>query len=78
MIQPSMQSWTVERVPPHERSTALATLQQAWDIGGSSIGAFTMGAVGAVTGGAATFAIAGAGAVVGATGFVAGQFRRGR
>lgn len=78
MIQPSMQSWTVERVPPHERSTALATLQQAWDIGGSSIGAFTMGAVGAITGGAATFAIAGAGAVVGATGFVAGQFRRGR
>ena len=78
MIQPSMQSWTVERVPPHERSTALATLQQAWDIGGSSIGAFTMGAVGAVTGGAATFAIAGAGSILGATGFVAGQFRRGR
>ena len=78
MIQPSMQSWTVERVPPHERSTALATLQQAWDIGGSSIGAFTMGAVGAITGAAATFTIAGAGSILGATGFVAGQFRRGR
>ena len=73
MIQPSMQSWTVERVPPHERSSAMATLQQAWDIGGSSIGAFTMGAIGAVTGAAATFAIAGSGSALGATGFVAGH-----
>ena len=78
MIQPSMQSWTVERVPAHERSTALATLQQAWDIGGSSIGAFAMGAIGAVTGGAATFAIAGAGSVMGATGYVLGQIKRTR
>ena len=78
MIQPSMQSWTVERVPAHERSSAMATLQQAWDIGGSSIGAFTVGAIGAITGAAATFAIAGSGAVLGATGFVAGHIRRER
>ncbi len=70
MVQPSMQSWTVDRVEARERSSALATLQSAWDIGGSG-GSFVFGPVGAVTGAAATFAIAGAGTLTGAFGFVA-------
>ena len=65
MIQPAMQSLIVDRVPPRERSSALATLQSGWDIGGSG-GAFAFGPLGAVTGAAATFAIAGAGTVIGA------------
>ena len=58
MIQPAMQSLTVDRVPARERSSALATLQQGWDIGGSG-GAFALGPLASVTGAAATFAIAG-------------------
>ena len=61
MLQPAMQSLIVDRVPPRERSSALATLQSGWDIGGS--------------GAAATFAIAGAGTVLGAVGYVAGSVR---
>ena len=74
MIQPAMQSLSVDRVPPRERSSALATLQSGWDIGGSG-GAFAFGAIGAVTGAAATFAIAGAGTIIGAAGYVAGSVR---
>ncbi len=76
LIQPATQSLTIDRVPARERSSALATLQQAWDIGGSG-GAFALGPLAAVTGMAATFAIAGAGTVLGAVGFVLGS-RRGR
>ena len=60
LIQPGIQSLTVDRVPTRERSSALATLQQAWDVGGS--------------GGA--FAITGAVATLGALGFVAGNRRK--
>ena len=72
MIQPSMQSLTVDRAPTRERGAALATLQQAWDIGGSG-GAFAFGSIGAALGAATTFAIAGGGTVIGAVGFVAGS-----
>ena len=74
MLQPAMQSLIVDRVPPRERSSALATLQSGWDIGGSG-GAFAFGPIGAVAGAAATFAIAGAGTVIGAAGYVAGSVR---
>ena len=74
MIQPSMQSLTVDRVPARERSSALATLQSAWDLGGSG-GAFAFGPIGAVAGAAATFAMAGAVTAVGAVGYIAGSLR---
>ena len=74
MLQPAMQSLIVDRVPPRERSSALATLQSGWDIGGSG-GAFAFGPIGAVTGAAATFAIAGAATIIGAAGYVAGSVR---
>ena len=74
MIQPAIQSLIVDRVPPRERSSGLATLLSGWDIGGSG-GAFAFGSIGAVTGAAATFAIAGAGTVIGAIGYVAGSVR---
>ena len=74
MIQPAMQSLTVDRVPVRERSSALATLQQGWDIGGSG-GAFALGPLASVTGAAATFAIAGCGTLLGAVGFVAGSLK---
>ena len=72
MIHPSTQSLTVDRAPTRERGAALATLQQAWDIGGSG-GAIALGPVGAALGAASTFAIAGAGTIVGAVGFIAGS-----
>ncbi len=70
MLQPATQSLTVDRAPPRERGTALATLQQAWDVGGSG-GAFVVGSLASVTGIAATFGIAGAGTALGALGYVA-------
>ena len=73
MIQPAMQSLTVDRVPVRERSSALATLQQGWDIGGSG-GAFVLGPLASVTGAAATFAIAGGATVMGAVGL---RYRQG-
>lgn len=74
MIQPAMQSFTVDRAPPHERSSALATLQAGWDIGGSG-GAFILGPVGGILTAASTFGIAGAGTLIGAAGFVLGSRR---
>ena len=74
MIQPAMQSLTVDRVPVRERSSALATLQAAWDIGGSG-GAFAFGPLATLTGAAATFAIAGGATLLGAVGFVTGSVR---
>ena len=74
MLQPAIQSLIVDKVPPRERSSALATLLSGWDIGGSG-GAFAFGSIGAVTGAATTFAIAGAGTVIGAVGYVAGGVR---
>ena len=77
MIQAAMQALTIGRVPARERSSALATLQSAWDLGGSG-GAFTFGPLASVTGAAATFAIAGCGTVLGAIGFVVGSARSSR
>ena len=74
MLQPATQSLTVDRSPPRERGTALATLQQAWDVGGSG-GAFLVGPLGSLIGIAATFGIAGAGTVLGALGYVAFSVR---
>ena len=77
MLQPATQSLTVDRAPPRERGTALATLQQAWDVGGSG-GAFIVGPLASVTGIAATFGIAGAGTVLGAIGYVTHSARSSR
>ncbi len=77
MIQPSIQSLTVDRTPPRERGSAMATLQAAWDLGGSG-GAFALGPIGAITGIAATFGIAGAATVAGAAGYVGGARRSAR
>lgn len=74
MIQPAMQSFTVDRVPPHQRSSALATLQSGWDIGGAG-GALLLGPVAGVLTVASTFGIAGAGALMGAAGFATGAYR---
>ena len=74
MIQPAMQSFTVDRVPPHQRSSALATLQSGWDIGGAG-GALLLGPVAGVLTVASTFGIAGAGALIGAAGFATGSYR---
>ena len=70
MLQPATQSLTVDRSPPRERGSALATLQQAWDVGGSG-GAFLVGPLASVIGIAATFGIAGVGTALGAVGYVA-------
>ena len=74
MIQPALQSFTVGRVPPNQRSAALATLQSGWDIGGNG-GALLLGPVAGVLSAASTFAIAGAGVLVGAAGFGLGTRR---
>lgn len=74
LLQPGMQALTVDRVSSRERSSALATLQQAWDIGGSG-GSFALGAIAGVVGIGATFSISGIGAMVGAMGFVWGNNR---
>ena len=72
LIQPGIQSLTVDRVPIKERSAGMATLQQAWDIGGSA-GAFLLGPIAGVVGMATAFGITGIGALVGVLGFVAGN-----
>ncbi len=74
LIQPGIQSFTVDRVEPRERSSAMATLQQAWDIGGSG-GAFLLGPIATALSVAATFGIVGVGALVGTAGFVVGIAR---
>jgi MFS family permease len=73
-IQPAMQSLTINRVPTHERSSALATLQSAWDIGGSG-GSFIIGPLAGVVGIAITFGMAGGATVFGALGFILGDRR---
>ena len=77
LLQPGIQSYTVDRVPPRERSSALATLQSSWDIGGSG-GALVLGPVAAVLGVASTFGIVGVGSLFGAAGFLAGRRRGSR
>jgi MFS family permease len=75
LLQPGTQSFTVDRVPPRERASALATLQQAWDIGGSG-GAFLLGPIAGVVGIGAAFGLSGLCTVAGVTGFVIGNHRR--
>lgn len=78
LLQPGIQAFTVDRVPPRERSAGMATLQQAWDIGGSA-GSFVVGPLATPFGVANVFGLTGVGAVVGAVGFVAGNgWGRGR
>ncbi len=77
LLQPGIQSLTVDRVPPRERGAALATLQSAWDIGGSG-GAFALGPIAGLTGAAATFGIVGAGTLAALGGFVIRQVRTAR
>ena len=72
MLQPGLQSLTVDRAPMRERSAAMATLQQAWDVGGS-LGAFAIGPVQANVGTANTFGLTGIVALVGAFGFIIGN-----
>ena len=74
MIQPGIQSLTIDRVPQKDRGAGMATLQQAWDVGGSG-GAFALGPVASGLGVANTFGIVGVGALVGAVGFVMGNAR---
>ncbi len=73
-IQPAMQALTIARVPVRERSSAVATLQAAWDLGGSG-GAFIIGPIAGVMGVAVTFGMAGGATVFGALGFIAGDRR---
>ena len=72
MLQPGVQSFTVDRAPMRERSAAMATLQQAWDVGGS-FGALVFIPVHSVIGTANTFGLTGIGALIGALGFVIGN-----
>ena len=72
MLQPGIQSFTVDRASMRERGAAMATLQQAWDVGGS-FGALVFIPVHTVIGTANTFGLTGIGALIGALGFVIGN-----
>lgn len=74
LLQPGIQSLTVDRASVKERSAAMATLQQAWDVGGSA-GAFVVGPMAGPLGMANVFAITGVGALIGMVGFVVGNGR---
>ena len=77
LLQPGIQSFTVDRVAPRERSSALATLQSSWDIGGSG-GAFVLGPIAGVLSTAASFGVVGVVTLSGAVGFVFGNARESR
>ena len=72
MLQPGVQSLTVDRAPMRERSAAMATLQQAWDVGGS-FGALVFIPVQGYIGTPNTFGLTGIGALIGALGFIVGN-----
>ena len=74
LLHPGLMALTVDRAPARERSAALATMQQAWDIGGSG-GAYLLAPVAGAFGVAVTFVIVGVGSIVGLSGFVAGNAR---
>ena len=74
LLHPGLVALAVDRSPARERSAALATLQQAWDIGGSG-GAYILAPVAGAFGVAVTFVIVGVGSIVGLSGFVAGNAR---
>lgn len=71
-VQPGIQSLTVDRVPLKERSAGMATLQQAWDIGGSA-GSFVIGLLATPIGVANVFGLTGIGALLGTLGFIIGN-----
>ncbi|QQE74475.1 MFS transporter [Brevibacillus composti] len=48
-VQPSLQAWTINRVPPHRRGAANGTFFSAFDLG-IGLGAMLLGAVAKVTG----------------------------
>ncbi len=72
LIYPGINSLVVDRVPVNERGSAIATLQQAWDVGASG-GNFVLGPVTGLFGVASAFVIVGMGAVTGAIGYVVGS-----
>ncbi len=72
LLQPGIQSLTVDRAPVKERSAAMATLQQAWDVGGSA-GAFVVGPLASPLGMGNVFGITGIGALLGVVGFIMGN-----
>ena len=72
MLQPGIQSFTVDRASMRERGAAMATLQQAWDVGGS-FGALVFIPVHTVIGTPNTFGLTGIGALIGALGFIIGN-----
>lgn len=72
MLQPGIQSFTVDRASMRERGAAMATLQQAWDVGGS-FGALVFIPVHSVIGTANAFGLTGIGALIGALGFIIGN-----
>ena len=74
MLQPGIQSFTVDRASMRERGAAMATLQQAWDVGGS-FGALVFIPVHTVIGTPNTFGLTGIGALIGALGFIIGNAR---
>ena len=74
LLQPGIQSLTIDRVPARERGAALATLQSAWDIGISG-GSFVLGPIATALGVAATFGIVGTTALMGTVGFIMGNAR---
>ena len=75
LIYPGINSLVVDRVPARERGSALATLQQAWDVGASG-GNFILGPVVGVYGVASAFLIVGIGALTGAAGYVIGSRKK--
>ena len=75
LIGPAIQAFTVDRVPPHERAAAMATLNTAWGLGNSG-GGLLLGPAASAFGVASTFAISGGIATAGLAGFLAGISRR--
>jgi MFS family permease len=73
LIQPGIQALIVDRVRPKERGPAMATVQQGWDIGGSS--AFFLGPIGGIMGIASTFTISGMITLLATAGFIFGNSR---
>ena len=67
---------TLDRVPPEQRGSAIATFQWAWDIG-SSVSAAALGQIVILVGYAGIFAIAAAFPFIGATAFVIAVVRFG-
>ena len=72
LLSPGLRSLTVDRVIPRERSSAIATLQQGWDVGGSG-GAFILAPTTGIFNVATPFIIAGIITVTSTVGFFIGN-----